>query len=714
MGRFNYNKQKQEQQPGPLPFVEGMMDGGGTMTQSNTTAISGEDETRVGSDLPFARLVRVVQDLSRTRSIDAITAIVRQAARALVGSDGATFVLRDGDRCHYVDEDAIAPLWKGQKFPMAACISGWVMIHRQPAAIADIYADARIPQDAYRPTFVKSLVMVPIRSVEPIGAIGNYWARPHRTSEEELRILQALADSTSVALENAQIYEQLVRSEHRYRDLVENLEDVVLSLDAEGNIQYVSPAVAKFGYTADEMVGRQFECFVHQDDRKSMLSSFTEALMGEAVGCEFRAIGKSGTPFFVRTTMRATLENGIPVGLRGVLIDVTEQRRTEEQLRVSQRLESVGRLAGGVAHDFNNLLTVINSYAGFTLESVKHDKQLHADVQEIRLAGERAAALTRQLLAFSRKQVMQPKVADLNRIISGIEKMLRRLIGEDITLVTLLADDLYPVLIDAGQLEQVIMNLAVNARDAMPTGGRLSIETSNVELDDSCVDQHPAVVPGSYAMIAMSDTGCGMDQQTKEHIFEPFFTTKEAGKGTGLGLATVYGIVRQSHGYIWVYSEPGLGTTFKIYLPRSEGQTAKAGPPARKVVQAAAEATILVVEDVEAVRNIVVRILKAAGYTALAAAGGEEALALCAGHPGAIDLIITDVVMPRMSGREMAERIIRQRPQTVVLYMSGYTDNTIVHHGVLDPGTQFIAKPFSAADLTHKVREVLDGRPGEP
>lgn len=683
------------------------------MADAEATTTTGNPQVRpMGGDVPFERLVRVVQDLSRARSLETITEIVRQAARALVGSDGATFVLREGELCHYVDEDAIAPLWKGQRFPLAACISGWVMLHRQPAAIEDIYADARIPQDAYRPTFVKSLVMVPIRSAEPIGAIGNYWAQPHRASAEDLRILQALADSASVAMENVRVYEQLERSERRYRDLVENLEDVVFSLDTAGRMQYVSPAVAKFGYSVEEMLGQHFERFVHEDDREAVLRDFTLAMGGEAINCEFRGIGKGGAVFFLRTTVRATLENGAPVGLNGVLIDVTAQRRAEAQLRSAQRLESVGRLAGGVAHDFNNLLTVINGYADFALQRVEKQDHLHSDLREILSAGERAASLTRQLLAFSRKQVLQPEITDLNWIIADIEKMLRRLIGEDITLVTHPAPNLDPVLVDASQIEQVIMNLVVNARDAMPTGGRLSIETANVELDDAYVDQHPAVTPGPYVMLAISDTGYGMNQQTRERIFEPFFTTKEGGKGTGLGLATVYGIVRQSRGYIWVYSEPGQGTTFKIYLPRSERITAKERPVARKVVRAAANETILVVEDVEAVRNIVVRILKDAGYSVLAAASGKEALAICQGHPGEIDLVITDVIMPQMSGREVAEQLANARPQTAVLYMSGYTDNAIVHHGVLDPGKQFIAKPFSAADLTHKVREVLAARPG--
>jgi CheY-like chemotaxis protein len=361
-----------------------------------------------------------------------------------------------------------------------------------------------------------------------------------------------------------------------------------------------------------------------------------------------------------------------------------------------------------VAHDFNNLLSVILSYTTFALEALHEGDPLGGDLLEVKRAGERAATLTRQLLAFSRKQVLQPVALDLNQIANGIENMLRRIIGEDIDFLQVLAPDLGLTLADPGQIEQVLMNLVVNARDAMPEGGKLTIETSNVEIDEEYAAGHVAVKPGSYVQIAVTDTGCGMDEQTRSRIFEPFFTTKEKGKGTGLGLSTVYGIVKQSGGHVWVYSEPGQGTTFKVYLPRAHSlakPVLKELPPS---VHPVGGETILVVEDEEALRNVAKRILGAAGYTVLTAANGGEALLTCEQHPTEIHLVLTDVVMPKMSGRVFVERLAKVRPGIRVLYMSGYTDDAIVHHGVLDAGTHFLGKPFTSADLTRKVREALD------
>ena len=387
-----------------------------------------------------------------------------------------------------------------------------------------------------------------------------------------------------------------------------------------------------------------------------------------------------------------------------------EREKLEEQLRMSQKMEAIGSLAGGVAHDFNNLLSVILGYTGFALDAMPENTPLRADLLEVRKAGERAAALTRQLLAFGRKQVLQPLPLSLNQVATGLEQMLRRILGEDIDLLQTLAPELGLTLADPSQIGQVLMNLVVNARDAMPEGGKLTIGTANVEVDEEYAARHVAVMPGPYVMLAVTDTGCGMDPTTKARLFEPFFTTKEAGKGTGLGLSTVYGIVRQTGGNIWVYSEPGLGTTFKIYLPRvlSATMPTVTEPPALPR-RATGTETILVVEDEEALRRVARRILGAAGYTVLAAANGDEALAICAQHVGDIHLILTDVVMPRMSGKMLAQKLAQTRPTLKVLYMSGYTDDAIVHHGVLDAETQFLAKPFTAPDLARKVRVVLDG-----
>lgn len=384
-------------------------------------------------------------------------------------------------------------------------------------------------------------------------------------------------------------------------------------------------------------------------------------------------------------------------------------RKSEEQLLQSQKLEAVGRLAGGIAHDFNNLLTVIRGYSELTLKRLGEEDPLRRGIEEINSASGRAASLTHQLLAFSRKQVMQPRVLDLNSIVANIEKMLRRMIGENIEMRTVIQPDLGNVKADPGQLEQVIMNLVVNARDAMPYGGKITIETSNVYLDDSYAKQYVSVGSGAHVMLAISDTGIGMDEETKQHIFEPFFTTKELGKGTGLGLSTVYGIIKQSEGSIWVYSEAGRGTTFKIYLPRVSASAEDYRLPSALNKVATGTETILLVEDADIVRKLATEVLESSGYRVLQAKSGEDALLLCEQEETRIHLLLTDVVMAKMSGKELADRLAPLRPEMKVLFMSGYTDDSIVHHGVLDPRVSFIEKPFTPGGLTQKIREVLDG-----
>ena len=387
--------------------------------------------------------------------------------------------------------------------------------------------------------------------------------------------------------------------------------------------------------------------------------------------------------------------------------DVTEQRRLQTQLVQSQKMEAVGRLAGGIAHDFNNLLTVITTSCELLLEDLAPADPKREDVEQVRQAADGAAALTRQLLAFSRQQVLTPQIVDLGDVVAGVEKMLRRVIGEDIDLVTVLGSDAGAVRADVGQLEQVLMNLAVNARDAMPTGGKLTIETANVEHDPDYAREQEAAAVSRFVMLAVSDTGIGMDEATKAKIFEPFFTTKELGKGTGLGLATVYGIVRQSGGFIWVYSEPGLGTTFKIYLPQVDAGAAAGAAKAAPGTSRRGTETVLLVEDAAAVRAVTHQALARQGYTVLDAPNGAEALRIAASHPGPIHLLLTDVVMPGLSGRQLADQLARLRPDTKVLYTSGYTDDAVVRHGVLESGIAYLQKPFTVDGLARKVREVL-------
>jgi two-component system, cell cycle sensor histidine kinase and response regulator CckA len=409
----------------------------------------------------------------------------------------------------------------------------------------------------------------------------------------------------------------------------------------------------------------------------------------------------------VRLSGRAVRDaKGAVVGYEKIVEDVTERRALEEQLRQSQKMEAVGRLAGGVAHDFNNLLTVIKGYSELLLDELKESESQREEVEEIRKAADRAAMLTRQLLAFSRQQVLAPKVLDMNSIVSEMDKLLRRLLGEDIGLFTSLEPALGRVKADPGQIEQVIMNLAVNARDAMPRGGKLTIETANAELDETYAHEHVGAKAGSFVMLAVSDNGQGMTEQVRERVFEPFFTTKEMGKGTGLGLSTVYGIVKQSDGYVWVYSEPGVGTSFKVYLPRVDAPIEAAAKKPTTTELNGTE-TVLLVEDEDGVRALVRQVLQKRGYTVLEARSGKDALLECERQQGKIDLLLTDVVLEQMSGRELAEKLSPLRPEMKVLYISGYTDDAIVHHGVLTAGKAFLQKPFTTEALARKIRSVL-------
>ena len=473
-----------------------------------------------------------------------------------------------------------------------------------------------------------------------------------------------------------------------------------------------------FGYQPGqiEVSNETFFHAVHPDDRNAVRAAVAEAIKErKQYSTEHRIVLPDGTERIIleHADILRDEQTGHPVKMVGVAQDITERRALEQQLRQSQRMEAIGRLAGGVAHDFNNLLTVIIGNSELLLGQVGRGEPMWEDLKEISTASQRAATLTAQLLAFSRKQVLMPQVLDLNALVADSSAMLRRLIGEDVELVTRLGQDLNLVRVDPGQMVQVIMNLAINARDAMPTGGKLTLETANAELDEAYARRHVAVVPGHYVMLAVSDTGVGMDATTQSRIFEPFFTTKEPGKGTGLGLSTVYGIVKQSGGNIWVYSELEQGTVFKIYLP-SAHQATDYEEPSDSVPRQDLEGTetVLLVEDEDLVRNLVQSVLQRHGYAVLEAPNGAEAMTLLARHLGQVDLLLTDVVIPQMTGPELAEKVMASHPETRLLYMSGYTNNAIVHHGVLDAGLAFIQKPFTPEALLRKVREVLDESTG--
>ncbi len=502
---------------------------------------------------------------------------------------------------------------------------------------------------------------------------------------------------------------ELRESEERYRDLVENALDIIYTQDLEGNYTSLNRAGEQItGYTREEALRMNVADVVAPEclDKARRMISAKLASDTETV-YDLEIVTKDGRRVALEVNSRLIYQDGAPIGVQGIARDLTERKRLEEQFRQAQKMEAVGRLAGGVAHDFNNLLTVINGYSDITIGRLPAEDPLRSHVEEVRKAGERAAGLTRQLLAFSRKQVLQPEVIDLNEVVRETEKMLRRLIGEDIVLRVALGPGLGSVEADPGQVEQVLMNLAVNARDAMPRGGKLTIGTENVHLDEGYAARHVSVAPGRYVMLAVSDTGAGMDEETRARIFEPFFTTKGKGKGTGLGLSTVYGIVKQSGGHIWVYSEAGRGTTFKIYLPRVDAGAREHRPAAESAEGLTGTETILLAEDDELVRSMTRIILSDYGYRVLAAENGAAAISIFESTEEPIHLLLTDVVMPGISGRELADRLTRLRPETKVLYMSGYTDDAIVHHGVLEEGVNFLQKPFTPDALVCRVRDVL-------
>lgn len=595
----------------------------------------------------------------------------------------------------------------------------------------------------------------------------------HAFTAEHIQILKMLASQAAIAIENARLYEEVQRarddleervrqrtaelvaaneqlqeevterkraemakealiaeleaknealrkSELRYRLLAENATDIIWTSDLNFKLTYVSPSIKySLGYDVEEVMAQPIATFLTSSSQWEISQALHEELaqglmsqngLPKTRTLELESICKNGSTLWAEVKMTfINSPEGQPSGILGVTRDISERKRLEEQLRQAQKMEAVGLLAGGIAHDFNNLLTAILGYSNLLLADLSEDSPLRSDIVGIKKAGERAATLTRQLLAFSRQQVLKPELLNLNSVVANMGEMLYRLIGEDIELVTLHETELAWIKADPNQIEQVIVNLVVNARDAMPQGGKLIIETAHIELDEAYARSHMGVKPGHYVLLTISDTGQGMDTETQTRIFDPFFTTKEQGKGTGLGLATVHGIVSQSGGHIWVYSEPGQGTTFRIYLPQAQGNDITIKSAENITRPPHGSETVLLVEDNREVRNLIRRILLEHGYTVLEASDGVEALQLAQTCSDLIHLLITDVVMPGgLSGLQLAQQLTSYRPELKVLYVSGYND-AIVHHGVFTSGpTAFLQKPFTPHILARKVREVLD------
>jgi len=602
-------------------------------------------------------------------------------------------------------------------------------------------------QRRFRTGFVLALTL--IIGVALLNFVIGEREDPSRRAVVIARLGQLTATAASISIlvvvfrrlrrENALRREAAARESdaNRFLDsIVENIPNMVFVKDAKDLrfVRFNRAGERLLGLTRDQLVGKSDRDLFPASQADAFQSKDREVLANKDIFDipEEPIDTPSGQRWLHTRKIPITDDDGTPLFLLGISEDITIQKQasdqmramneelerrvrertaaleaTEIQLRQSQKLDAIGRLAGGIAHDFNNLLSVILSYSEMLVDDLK-EGQVRDDVQEIHNAGKRAADLTRQLLAFSRQQVLAPKILDVNELLGGMDRLLRRVIGEHIELRTLDGSKIDKIKVDPGQLEQVIMNLVVNARDAMPRGGTLTLETANVELDQSYAATHAGVEPGAYVMLAVTDTGVGMDKDIQARIFEPFFTTKPRGKGTGLGLSTVFGIIKQSGGTVWCYSEPGTGTTFKIYFPRAPD----VAPATRAVTGIAAKLhgteTILLVEDESQVRALARTVLVKAGFQVLEATNGEDALMLCERFAGTIHLVLTDVVMPKMGGRELVERLQVLRPATKVLYMSGYTDDTVVHHGVLDEGVAFLQKPITPEALTSKIRDVLD------
>ncbi len=588
-------------------------------------------------------------------------------------------------------------------------------------AISFIEGDTQSVSDAVQPIFEGSEETIRVetwqRRKDGQKRLLAWWCRALK--DEAGQVVGALSTARDVT-ERRVMEEALRESEQTVQALFENAAQGIISVDTSGRVLSVNRMAERlFGYGRQELIGKPIEMLLpetiaekHRNHRRDYFDHPHSRAMG--LGINLVARRNDGTELPVEVSLSHISTKSGPVAVAFVN-DITERKRAQnEKARLEHRLEhatkmeAVGRLAGGIAHDFNNLLTALSGFAEIVLDEVPETHPLYEGARETFKTCQRSTSLVRRLLAMSRRQVLQPEVLDLNSKISEIEKMLRSVLGEDIDLVVRLDPHLGFAKLDHSQIEQVILNLVVNARDAMPTGGRLAITTANVDIDEALLDQHIGIHPAPYVLITVSDTGHGMDSETLEHIFEPFFTTKEKGKGTGLGLATVYGIVNQSDGHIWAYSEPGRGTTFKIYLPRISREGRRDGAVAAAATDRKGSETVLVVEDENTVRMVAVGSLRRAGYRVLAAANAGEALEIAQAHAEPIHLVLTDVLMPKMNGPALVSKITKERPGIRVLFMSGHADDALLHHGVLEGGAAFLEKPFTRDELTRRVREILD------
>jgi two-component system cell cycle sensor histidine kinase/response regulator CckA len=658
--------------------------------------------------------MEIIRSVNPTENLDELLRAIHMALKNVVHAENCFVALHEPatDMFHFpflVDQfDATPPPQKvGRSCTAYVFRTGHAMLIPQP--VFDQLAARGEVELVGTPS--PSWLGVPLRS--PSATIGvlvvQHYQDPGAYSQRDLEFLTSVGGQIALAIERKRGDAALRESEARLRVLIEQLPAILWTVD--NSLRFTSALGAGLthaGLRADQIVGKTMPEFFETTDATFLpITSHRRAVLGEPT--TFHMEWRNGSYACHAEPLRDA--NGRCEGAICMALDVSDRKKLEEQLRQAQKMEAVGRLAGGIAHDFNNLLMVIQGHAELLTDRLKPGESLRRNAEQIQEASQRATSLTRQLLAFSRKQMLAPVVLSVHTVVSDMIKILRRLIGEDIELASVNAPDLWRVKADRSQIEQVIMNLAVNARDAMPRGGKLTIETTNVEFDNSYSRAPMVLTPGRYVMLAVTDNGCGMDPDTQAHIFEPFYTTKEKGKGTGLGLATVYGIVKQSGGYVWVYSEAGRGTTFKIYLPSvEEDVTPIESRPAATALPRGTE-TVLLVEDEEGVRELTKEYLEICGYKVLVAEDGHAAVAIVSKHSGPIDLMMTDIVMPGISGSELAQKITALRPEIRVVYMSGYTDQAIIRHGILSSDVLLLQKPFTMSTLAHKLREAFAANP---
>ena len=689
--------------------------------QSGPSILEQPGGSREPDDLADGRATRLFDSIRR----ESFDRLVRLAAGAL-GVALATVTMLDEERQHFRSVADAARSLDEESGPFSRDVCHMVAETGAPLRVDDMRAHPELAlSERARALGVHALLAVPLLAAggDAIGVLCAADTKPRRWSERDVELLGDLAASAMTEAElrrelaeRTSLAEAMFRQAPAFMAVVRGEEHV---------IEMVNDACYQF-FGQRVFIGRRVRDALPELTDQGFLELLDgvletgEPFVGTAYPVQLQR--RPGAPLeerfanFVYQPLLA--EDGTRTGILVHGVDITAQvqasqavREREEQLRHAQKMEAVGQLAGGVAHDFNNLLTVMKVNAELLIEGLDARDPRREQALEVRGASDRAASLTRQLLAFSRKQILNPRVVDLDAIVDNLRPMLARLIGEDIVITTKGRAGLGAVLADPGQLEQILMNLLVNARDAMPDGGRVTIETANVELDGAyALERQARVEPGRYVMLAVSDSGTGMSPEVCERVFEPFFTTKEQGKGTGLGLSTVYGIVKQSGGYIWVYSEPGKGTTFKIYLPRLAQESDAPGEERRDVALPRGTETILLVEDEDAVRRLARRILEGKGYTVVDARNGADALAAAERHTGKIDLVLTDVVMPGMSGRDLVQRLRARGESFAQLFMSGYTDDEVVRRGVVEEGTRFLQKPFTASAMLVAVREAIDRR----